>query len=150
RFTFDLPPATHRPRAPAPRARAANAVFERAHAVLLVEDDAGLRFASRRWLSGRGLRVQATSSGAEAMAAIDQGFMPELVISDYHLGNGETGLEVLRRIRSFLGRPVSALVLSGDTSRIMREITLQEGIRLLNKPADPAELLAEIRGLLGG
>ncbi|MBL8698114.1 MAG: PAS domain S-box protein [Alphaproteobacteria bacterium] len=149
RFTVDLPLATSRPRIQTPRPRPPGAVFDRPHAVLLVEDDAGLRFASRRWLAGRGLRVQATSGGAEAMAAIDQGFMPELVISDYHLGNGETGLEVLRQIRAVLGRPVPALMLSGDTSRIMREITQQEGIRLLNKPADPVEFLAEIRNLLG-
>ena len=118
------------------------------HDVLLVEDDEGLRFASRRWLTGRGLKVHAASCGAEALAAVDAGFRPKLIISDFHLGNGETGLEVLRRVRAKLGVQVPALMLSGDTSQIMRQITGQEGIRLLNKPADPVEFLAEIRGLL--
>lgn len=149
RFVVDLPMSTAKPRpAAAARARLRDPAFAVAHDVLLVEDDEGLRFASRRWLTGRGLKVQAASCGAEALAAVEAGFRPKLIISDFHLGNGETGLEVLRQVRAKLGIQVPALMLSGDTSQIMRQITDQEGIRLLNKPADPVEFLAEIRGLL--
>jgi two-component system, sensor histidine kinase len=151
RFLIDLPMAQARPKPIAPpRQRARDLAFAVPHDVLLVEDDEGLRFASRRWLAGRGLNVQATSCGAEALAAVDGGFVPKLIISDFHLGNGETGLDVLRRLRAKLGIQVPALMLSGDTSQIMRQITDQEGIRLLNKPADPVEFLAEIRSLLQG
>ncbi len=149
RFTIDLPASDARRRPAAPRARPAEIQFSRAHDVLIVEDDPGLRFASKRWLTGRGLRVEAASSGAEALAITMRGFVPELIISDYHLSHFETGLIVLRQLRSQLGRNVPALILSGDTSRTTRELTDHEGIILVSKPADPIELLRAIQTLLG-
>ncbi len=130
-----------RPRAPA---------FVVPHRVLLLEDDAGLRQASCRWLSARGLDVAAAASGAEALRLAADGFDPELVICDLHLGDGENGIEALQRLRAASGRELPALLLSGDSSDAARAVAKVGGVGMLLKPVDPDELLAELRRLLGG
>lgn len=117
--------------------------------VLLVEDDAGLRYATRRWLSGRGLEIEAVASGRAALDAVAQGFVPDLVVADLHLTNGETALTVIDGVRDALHRAVPALVLTGDTSAAADAAARRAGIGLLLKPVDPEELLDRIRALLG-
>jgi two-component system CheB/CheR fusion protein len=116
--------------------------------VLVVEDDAGLRYATRRWLSGRGLSVEAVGGCRAALDAIAAGFDPEIVVTDFHLADGETALDVVRVVRERLGRDVPALMLSGDSSAGARAAAGVAGLSLLLKPVDPVELLARIREAL--
>lgn len=124
--------------------------FAKAHRVLLLEDDPGLRQASTRWLAARGLDVAAASSGSEAMRIASGGFAPDLVICDLHLADGENGVEALQRLRAMSGRELPALVLSGDSSEAARAVARVEGVGMLLKPVDPDELLAAMRRLLDG
>jgi PAS domain S-box-containing protein len=119
-----------------------------ARRVLVVEDDAGLRYATRRWLSGRGLSVEAVGGCRAALDAIAAGFDPEIVVTDFHLADGETALDVVRVVRERLGRDVPALMLSGDSSAGARAAAGVAGLSLLLKPVDPVELLARIREAL--
>jgi len=105
--------------------------FAVAHRVLLLEDDPGLRQASRRWLAA-------------------DGFAPGLVVCDLYLADGENGGDALQRLRAAAGRALPALLLSGDSSDAARSLARVEGVRMLLKPVDPDELLAELRLLLEG
>jgi two-component system CheB/CheR fusion protein len=116
--------------------------------VLVVEDDPGLRYATKRWLSGRGLRVEAVGDGQQALSVLGDGFVPSLVVADFHLANGETALDVVQRVRQSIGRDVPALVLSGDTSPAAQAAVSVAGMGLLLKPIDPQDLLEQIRRLL--
>jgi CheY-like chemotaxis protein len=124
--------------------------FAVAHRVLLLEDDPGLRQASRRWLAARGLDVAAAATGAEALRLAADGFAPDLVVCDLHLADGENGVDALQRLRAAAGRDLPALLLSGDSSEAARALARVEGVRMLLKPVDPDELLAELRLLLEG
>jgi CheY-like chemotaxis protein len=124
--------------------------FAVAHRVLLLEDDPGLRQASRRWLAARGLEVAAAATGAEALRLAADGFAPDLVVCDLHLADGENGVDALQRLRAAAGRDLPALLLSGDSSEAARALARVEGVRMLLKPVDPDELLAELRRLLEG
>jgi CheY-like chemotaxis protein len=116
--------------------------------VLVVEDDPGLRYATKRWLSGRGLRVEAVGDGHQALRVVGDGFVPSLVVADFHLANGETALDVVQLVRQSIGRDVPALVLSGDTSPAAQAAVRVAGMGLLLKPIDPQDLLEQIRRLL--
>jgi CheY-like chemotaxis protein/two-component sensor histidine kinase len=124
--------------------------FAVAHRVLLLEDDPGLRQASRRWLAARGLDVAAAATGAEALRLAADGFAPDLVVCDLHLADGENGVDAQQRLRVAAGHDVPALLLSGDSSDAARALARLEGVRMLLKPVDPDELLAELRLLLEG
>ena len=69
----------------------------------------------------------------------------ELLITDYHLANGELGTDVIEVVRGSVGPRLRAVLLSGDTSSALREIMRDDAIRLASKPVRAEELL----GLLG-
>ncbi len=158
RVHVDLPAATaavapldEAPAAATPRARRARQAVDGlppGRRVLLVEDDAGLRYAMRRWLSGRGLAIEAVADGEAALEALARGPAPDLVVSDFHLAGRETGPQAIGRLRAAAGRDIPALVLSGDSSPAAEATARAAGIGFLLKPVDPEELIERIREAL--
>jgi PAS domain S-box-containing protein len=118
--------------------------------VLLVEDDARVRNASRMFLKAEGFDVVATSSFDEALAAVQSRKDFRLLITDYHLGRGQTGVQVIEAVRQKLGRPLPAILVTGDTSSAMRELRADAFLRTASKPINPDELLKLVRDLSPG
>jgi orotate phosphoribosyltransferase-like protein len=52
------------------------------------------------------------------------------LLTDYHLGSGETGTQVITQLREILNRPVNAVLMTGDTSTAMREVPLDTNVRV--------------------
>jgi len=77
------------------------------------------------------------------------GRRPDLVISDYHLRNEETGADVVRTVRARLGAEIPAIVVSGDTSHALALEGLAHS-SFMTKPADTTRLLAEVRRQIQG
>lgn len=127
-----------------PSARPANAQYH----VLLVEDDPGVRNATRIFLSVEGFKVTALSSLEEAMAAAQGPSGIDIIVTDYHLGGNTTGTEVIASIRKLLRRDVKAVLVTGDTSAAMREIQTDQNLRLVRKPVNAEELAGILRHLL--
>jgi CheY-like chemotaxis protein len=116
--------------------------------VLLVEDDQGVRNATRMLLKVDGYRVTAVSSLAEALRTARDDPRIDLLVTDYHLGNGETGTQVISGLRDALGVPIKAVLITGDTSTAVRELPLDTRLRMASKPIKAEELLQLIRALL--
>jgi two-component system, sensor histidine kinase len=109
--------------------------------VLLVEDDDAVRRATALYLKTIGLVTLAAASIADARRVLlGSQRPPDIIISDYHLGPDETGLELIEFVRSMLGKPLPALLLSGDTSAALHDQSQTVSCRVLSKPVD-AELL---------
>lgn len=115
--------------------------------VLLVEDDARVRNATRMFLKAEGYDVTATSSFEEAVAAAEPGKDLRLLITDYHLGGNQTGVQVIDAVREKLGRQLPAILMTGDTSSAMRELRCDAFLRTASKPIDPDELLKLVHDL---
>ncbi|MBS0366531.1 MAG: PAS domain S-box protein [Proteobacteria bacterium] len=118
--------------------------------VLLVEDDPGVRDATRMLLKVEGYRVQAVASLIEALRAVEQQGAPELLVTDYHLADGELGTEVIAALRARLGAKLKAVLITGDTSAAILALSGDPGLRIASKPINAEQLLALIRGLLPG
>ena len=116
----------------------------RALDILLVEDDPLAGDALRSLLLTEGHRVSwaADMSGALA-AALNADQPPEALIVDYNLG-AVTGPEVVERLRQRLGRPLPALILTGDVRERSRRDVAAAGLPFLPKPLPHDELLAWI------
>jgi PAS domain S-box-containing protein len=117
--------------------------------LLLIEDDAAVLNATRLLLGTEGYRVTATSSAEEAMRrAADLGDI-DVIVSDFHLGNGSNGVDAIAAIRSALGRTTKAILVTGDTTSEMDQ-QCQSGpaLRLVRKPVAADELLRTLRELL--
>jgi len=111
--------------------------------VLIVDDDPAIIDATRILLEVEGFEVQAALDGDEALAQIEGGLRPNVLISDYRLP-GLNGVEVARRIRSLAGENVPTILVTGDTSS--REI-VDAGLKnctILHKPVDSERLISLI------
>jgi PAS domain S-box-containing protein len=69
---------------------------------------------------------------------------PRLLLVDYQLDNGRTGLEVIERVRELSGLDIPAAVLTADRDPGVRERVEAAGHRIVYKPVKPAALRALI------
>jgi two-component system, sensor histidine kinase len=116
--------------------------------ILIVEDDASVRNATRMLLTGEGYSVAAVGSLSEA---VEQGTAKprvDLLVTDYHLRDGETGMQVIRTLRQALTVPLRAILVTGDTSAAMHELPTDPYLRIASKPMRPQELLKLLSELL--
>lgn len=113
--------------------------------ILIVDDHKDIREPLAKYLKQNGFRVDVAANGEELTKAIRSSYI-DLVILDI-LMPGENGLELCRRIRETQDIPVILLTaLADDMDRI---IGLEIGADdYVNKPFNPRELLARIRGVL--
>ncbi|NYZ11793.1 PAS domain S-box protein [Azospirillum sp. RWY-5-1] len=118
--------------------------------VLLVEDDAVIRMALTLMLEDWGYRVVEAGTAAEAADRIEGGLMPDIVLADYRLPDGETGLQVMDRARARLGQELPGILLTGDTSSDRLREAAAAQCALLHKPIQPETLQATVRRSLNG
>ena len=117
--------------------------------ILLVEDDDAVRCATELFLRTMGHQTIAVSSIAEVDEVICGGDKrPDLIISDYHLGRSETGLDIVIHVRAQTGRLIPALLVSGDTSAAMRQLEDIPSCQVLSKPVDIDDLTRALSDLL--
>jgi two-component system, sensor histidine kinase len=115
--------------------------------ILLVEDDAAVRKAMQVFLKSEGFRVAAAASMAEALQLTEHMPDVDLVISDYHLAEGR-GTEVIAALRARLGEQLASILMTGDTSSAIKELSQVNQMRIISKPVDAEELLDLIRVLM--
>lgn len=117
--------------------------------ILYIEDHPGVRQSITALLQIEGYEVIAASDGAEALKAIvERGVDPAIVISDFQLPAGETGEQVVQRIRAELDRAVPALLLTGRARDSSRSQNASLAHKVLYKPVDANELLEEVAVLM--
>ncbi|MDT8367772.1 MAG: ATP-binding protein [Longimicrobiales bacterium] len=118
-FVIELPASTRVPAAPAPTpttvvAGATVPIVEGSPVVLVVEDEPQVRRAASRALERGGYRVVAAASCAEARALVREGVVPDLLVTDVGLPDGD-GRDLARELVA--ERPdLAVVVMSGHAS----------------------------------
>jgi PAS domain S-box-containing protein len=143
RFSVEVPLAT---RAPADRQAPPEAKTRKAKTggtVLVIDDDESVLDSTSLFLGVSGYRVVVASDAAHALTLAVQE-KPDLVITDYGLAQRDTGLDLLRNIRTRLRRDVPAIVITGDTS-LQRNQAFGANVAIVCKPLDPQLLLELVR-----
>lgn len=113
--------------------------------ILVVDDDEDVAAALRMLLRAEGHAVTLALSPDAAIAAVrDQ--PPDLVLADYRLGpTMDTGLDVIRAVRSVMERSPPGVVMSADTSGAVTEaVATVAEVEFLAKPFGAEELMAAI------
>ncbi len=120
----------------------------RSEKILVVEDSEMVRSHAQAVLSALGYDVTAVSDGNEALALIDKGLKPDLLLTDILLPNGMDGLMVAEKVVSRVpGLPV--LFMSGYVENVdMQKSKLDPQTNLLLKPFRRASLAAMVRARL--
>src|SRR5580693_8126529 len=111
--------------------------------VLVIDDDAALRFTLEAVLSDAGLTVETTTGGAEGIAAFEA-HGADVVLSDLAMPDVD-GMQVLTRMRA--GDPsVPVLMLTAHGSERVAVAAMKAGaFDYLPKPFDPDELVLAVR-----
>jgi two-component system, sensor histidine kinase len=120
------------------------------HHLLLVEDDPGVRNATRMFLKGEGYRVSTAATLDEALQRLQENPDIHLVITDYHLEGGTTGADVIAAARGRFGADFRAILITGDTSSAIAGLRRDACLRVTSKPINADELLGMIQALLKG
>jgi PAS domain S-box-containing protein len=150
-FSLSIPAANRTVTSKDSEAVAANDVHEDASGlVVLIEDDVNVANAWGMLLEAEGYSVAMAASATEALALVNH--LPEspaLLISDFHLLDGSTGVEAVSAIREFFDKHIPAFIVSGDTSKVVKEARLLDNCTLMCKPIDTNRLLAAARHAVG-
>lgn len=112
--------------------------------VFHIEDDPSVARATARLLGLRGYEVISASSGHEAIQLVEDGLIPDLIVTDYCLPLQMTGEQVVIEIATRLGfKPPTILLASAPG------IAASVADRVFSKPADMDAVVREIEQLIG-
>lgn len=148
RFSLTLPLARGplRPAA-APEAVSPPAVDLRGLRVLCVDNERSILDAMAGLLGGWGCDVRlATSLRDISRDRLLEGWLPDLVLMDYHLEQ-TSGLDAIQWLRHNVGGHLPAALLTADRSPQVRALAEGRGIAVVIKPVKPAALRAAIGAL---
>ena len=114
--------------------------------VVVIEDDPLILEATEGLLRSWGCCVVAARSCDEALVRLAEtgaGRRPDVIVCDYQLSRGMTGVDAIERLRSAFpipALPIPALLISGDA----RCEVGSRGCRLLYKPVNPERFHAAL------
>jgi len=117
--------------------------------VLLVENDIDVLNAMASLLERWRCDVRTATSTGETLETLgDTDWVPDIIIADQHLDNGDLGILTVAEARNYLGRDVPALIVTADPSQAVIAAARAAGIELMRKPLKPAQLRALLAHLL--
>jgi CheY-like chemotaxis protein len=116
--------------------------------VVVIDDDPlvldGMCGLLRNW----GYRVVAAPSPDAVLAGLGDHDLPDLIISDYRLADGHSGIKAIDDLRASFAAPIPAFLISGDTAPERLREAQESGHHLLHKPVGPMKLRAMVSQLL--
>jgi signal transduction histidine kinase len=107
--------------------------------VLALDNDAQILEGLRILLEGWGCRVATAADWEAAEAQSQTGFVPDVMIADYHLDLGD-GLAAIAAARAAHGAGLPAILITADRGRFVRARAAEQSVPVLGKPLKPAVL----------
>ena len=144
KFWLRLPASTHPPtdiRRPQPTLSHNMPLHSLAGRCLIVDDDLQVCQAWESLLSSWGMSVRCVPSSSHALAALGNGFQPQVILCDQRLRAGESGFDVLRELLERCPNASGAMI-SGEFDSPELKQAEGEGYLVLHKPLDPEKLHA--------
>ncbi len=116
--------------------------------VVVVDDDPDILELLELLLKSDGCIVRVAGDGNAAFKLVAGGAIrPEILLTDYNLPNGMTGLELMGRLRALLNHDLPTIILTGDiATETLTKIAREDCIQL-SKPVNPNELMQAIERL---
>ncbi|CDP51254.1 ATP-binding response regulator [Paradevosia shaoguanensis] len=117
--------------------------------VLCVDNERAILDAMEGLLRGWGCDVRTARSLKDiSRDGLLEGWMPDMVLMDYHLDQ-TSGLDAIEWLRHNVGGHLPAALVTADRSPAVRTLAEDRGIAVITKPVKPAALRATIAGLAG-
>ncbi len=108
--------------------------------ILVIDDDAEVRYSLGRVLSSKKYQVVEAASGELGVAAVKKGPAPDLIFLDIRM-SGMSGIEALQHIRSVNPKQLVVLMTAFGTAQTAIEAMKYGAFDYIMKPFDPAKVL---------
>ncbi|MCG9597896.1 hybrid sensor histidine kinase/response regulator [Vibrio sp. Isolate25] len=126
-----------------PQAAPSAAVSDLSHLnVLCVDNEPEILVGMENLLARWGCDVRTATDLVTSLKCLDEEWLPDVILSDYRLDNGRTGLEVLQQCRLRLGDSFKGVIISADRTNDMMEGIKSNGFSFIPKPVKPLKLRA--------
>lgn len=110
--------------------------------ILCVDNEAailtGMETLLRRW----GCDVRIALDLPQVVTAIEDGWVPDVILSDYRLDHGVTGIEILQACQTQLDTAFEGVIISADQAPELLDNIQAHGFGFLAKPVKPLKLRA--------
>ena len=140
-FSIEVPAGAAAPCASAPPPLPAPAEVAAGILAVIIDDDVIVLHGLRAMLETWGYAVVDAEAADTAVARVEAlGRAPDVVIADFRLRDGRTGVEAIAALRGAFGAALPGILLTGDTGPGLLAEAAELGLVTLHKPVPPAEL----------
>lgn len=110
--------------------------------VLLIEDDEGVLKATTSLLEKWGCIVQAETAPPDQINACD------VLLTDYDLGDNQTGADCINLVRKLTRSNLPAIVITGHHEAKVQQELADKSVSVLGKPIRPAEMRSMLTSIM--
>ena len=118
--------------------------------VLAIEDDELVALSLRSLVSAWGGQIRTAANEAEALAWVESGFRPNVILADWHLSGGRKDGGAVRSVRAALSEKVPAAVLTASRDGQALAAANAAGLWIIRKPVPATDLAAALDALVRG
>ncbi|MBK1665809.1 two-component system sensor histidine kinase/response regulator [Rhodospirillum rubrum] len=117
--------------------------------IFLVDDSPTVLMSMETILRRAGFTIAQASSGEAALAQLEKGLKPALIITDVHMP-GMNGIDLIRKVRTMAGfQFIPILVVTTESQQSKRdEARAAKATGWLVKPVQPDDLLKVVKQIL--
>ncbi|ART81011.1 hybrid sensor histidine kinase/response regulator [Oceanisphaera avium] len=116
-------------------------------AMLCIDNDNAILKAMESLLTRWGCEVRLALNATEAEQHYQDGFLPQVILSDYHLDEGVIGTELVLALHQQYGA-VPTVIISADRQAALQAYLQELNFSYLSKPVKPIKLRALLQHLL--
>jgi two-component system, sensor histidine kinase len=109
--------------------------------IVVIDDEESVRLGMQSLLESWGCKCVAAMDSDDALRGIN-GRAPDFIIADLRLRGEDTGIDVIRQLRSRLGDSIPAVLISGDTATDQLRKVSAAGLTMMHKPLKAVRLRA--------
>ena len=149
RFSITMPVAAAQPRADTEDLSGQDKASRQTGTILMVEDEEDLRNLMGKLLENEGHTVVAMSNTHDALAwASTATAPPDLLLTDFEMHNGPSGLELAQELPDVLGSVVPTIILTGHITAETIQNIAAASFEQIAKPVSPEVLVPRISVLM--
>ncbi|MBX2838858.1 MAG: PAS domain-containing hybrid sensor histidine kinase/response regulator [Gammaproteobacteria bacterium] len=118
--------------------------------ILVIDDDPIIRTGMKSLFLAQGCTTWSAADADTALNLIrNSSVVPDVLVVDYQLGDGSTGITAVDQIREQLNCNIPAVLVTGDTSPESVKSALARQLPILHKPVSPDVLLTAVAEAIG-
>jgi Na+/proline symporter/signal transduction histidine kinase len=115
--------------------------------ILCLDNDQMILDGMEQLLGAMGATVDSARDRGALLARFANGKRPDIILADYHLDDGDTGINAMVAARQVGAYDTPCIIVSADDSDVIRDQARAVGFRFLPKPVNAARLRALVLAL---